>query len=261
MPRRRGRADADAARPEAAEEAAREYDDIFERGDFFLEMQPNGLEEQEQVNGDLVELSKKTGIPLVATNDCHYVNKSDAHAHEILMCVQQSKTLKDEKRLQHRTTAFYMKSPAEMDAYFKHIPEAMENTARIAELCNVELELGKTYLPQVQGARGLRRSTRYVARGGARGPGAALRGGAPPRRQVRRRSSIAARLELELDVIKKMGFPGYFLIVWDFINYAKEQRHPGRPGPRLGRRLARRVLACASPTSIRSRTTCCSSAS
>ncbi len=215
--------------PEAAETAAREFDDIFGRGNFFLEMQPNGLDEQEQVNGHLVELSKKTGIPVIATNDCHYLNKTDAHAHEILMCVQQKKTIQDEKRMHHRNEAFFVKTPAEMDAYFKHIPEAMENAARVGELCShVEFDLGKSFLPRFTVPEGYDADT-YVTE--------VAREGLKKRiEEAHRRGAkvdgdlYAARLELELGVIKRMQFPGYFLIVWDFIRHAKEQRIPVGPG-------------------------------
>jgi DNA polymerase-3 subunit alpha len=216
--------------PEAAEDAARELDDIFGRGNFYLEMQPNGLEEQEKVNGQLQELSKKTGIPLIATNDCHYLNKADAHAHEILMCVQQKKTIHDDKRLHHKNDAFFVKTPAEMDAYFAHVPEAMENAAKVGQLCSgVEFDLGKTYLPRftvpdgydadsyvTEVAReGLKKRIEEMHRRGARKIDGDL---------------YAARLELELGVIKKMQFSGYFLIVWDFIRHAKERGIPVGPG-------------------------------
>ncbi len=214
--------------PEAAESAAREFEDIFGKGNFFLEMQPNGLEEQEQVNGHLQELSKKTGIPLIATNDCHYLNQTDARAHEILMCVQQKKTIHDDKRLHHRNEAFFVKTPAEMEAYFKHIPEAMENAARIGELCNVEFKLGQTFLPKFQVPDGMTAES-YLQ--------AVSEDGLKKRIEeaYRRGEKIdgdayAARLALELGVIQKMQFAGYFLIVWDFIRYAKEHGIPVGPG-------------------------------
>ncbi len=214
--------------PEAAETAAREFDDIFGRGNFFLEMQPNGLEEQEQVNGHLQTLSKKTGIPLIATNDCHYLNQTDARAHEILMCVQQKKTIHDDKRLHHRNEAFFVKTPAEMEAYFKHIPEAMENAARIGELCNVEFKLGQTFLPKFQVPDGMTAESylQSIAQGGLKKRiEEAYRRGDKVDGDV-----YAARLELELGVIQKMQFAGYFLIVWDFIRYAKEHGIPVGPG-------------------------------
>ena len=167
------------------------------------------------------------------------------------MCVQQKKTIHDEKRLHHRNDAYFVKTPAEMEAYFKHIPEAMENAARIGELCNVEFKLGKTYLPKFQVPDGYDRRDLRAGRSPREGLEEAHRGG-PPRAASKVDGDVyAARLALELGVIQKMGFSGYFLIVWDFIRYAKEHGIPVGPGPRLGRRLAGRVLRCASPTSIR----------
>jgi len=213
---------------EAAETSAREFEDIFGKGNFFLELQPNGLEEQEQVNGHLLELSKKTGIPVVATNDCHYLNKGDARAHEILMCVQQKKTIHDDKRLHHRNDAFFVKTPAEMEAYFAHIPEALENAARIGALCNVEFKLGDTFLPKFQVPDGMTAES-YLAEIAEEGLKKRIE-------EANRRServdgdTYAARLALELGVIQKMHFAGYFLIVWDFIRYAKEHGIPVGPG-------------------------------
>ena len=214
--------------PEAAEGVARELQDIFGKGNFFLEVQPNGLEEQEQVNGHLLELSRKTGIPVVATNDCHYLNKGDARAHEILMCVQQKKTIHDDKRLHHRNDAFFVKTPAEMEAYFAHIPEALENAARIGALCNVEFKLGDTFLPKFQVPDGMTAES-YLAEIAEEGLKKRIE-------EANRRServdgdAYAARLALELGVIQKMHFAGYFLIVWDFIRYAKEHGIPVGPG-------------------------------
>jgi DNA polymerase-3 subunit alpha len=213
---------------EAAEVVAREFEDIFGRGSFFLEMQPNGLAEQEEVNGQLIEMSKRTAIPLIATNDCHYLNQTDARAHEILMCVQQKKTIHDEKRLHHRNDAFFVKTPAEMEAYFKHVPEALENAARIGALCNVEFKLGETYLPRFQVPDGMTAEA-YLQTIAEKGLTKRIE-------EAHRRGEkidgdvYAARLALELGVIQKMQFAGYFLIVWDFIRHAKEQRIPVGPG-------------------------------
>jgi DNA polymerase-3 subunit alpha len=214
--------------PEAAEGVALEFQDIFGKGNFFLELQPNGLEDQERVNGHLLELSKKTGVPIIATNDCHYLNQGDARAHEILMCVQQKRTVHDEKRLHHKNDAFFVKTPAEMEAYFKHIPEALENAARVGELCKVEFALGETYLPKFQVPEGMTAESylEEVARDGLK-----KRIEEAHRRGERvDGDAYAARLELELGVIKKMNFAGYFLIVWDFIRYAKERTIPVGPG-------------------------------
>ena len=213
---------------EAGEAVAREFDDIFGRGNFFLELQPNGLAEQEQVNGQLIDLGRKTGIPLIATNDCHYLNQQDARAHEILMCVQQKKTIHDEKRLHHRNEAYFVKTPAEMDAYFAHIPEAMENAARIGELCDVTFDLGHTHLPRFKVPDGFTANS-YVQQLAEAGLGKRLEE-AHRRGQKIDGDIYAARLALELGVIQKMDFSGYFLIVWDFIRYARERQIPVGPG-------------------------------
>jgi DNA polymerase-3 subunit alpha len=214
--------------PEAAEGIALEFQDIFGKGNFFLEVQPNGLEEQEKVNGHLQELAKKTGIGLIATNDCHYLNQNDARAHEILMCVQQKKTIHDDKRLHHRNEAFFVKTPGEMDAYFKGIPEAMENAARIGELCKVDFKLGETFLPKFQVPEGMTAESYLQA---VAEEGLKKRFDEANRRSQRINEDVyRARLELELGVIQKMNFAGYFLIVWDFIRYAKDHRIPVGPG-------------------------------
>jgi DNA polymerase-3 subunit alpha len=214
--------------PEAALGVALEFQDIFGKGNFFLEVQPNGLEEQEKVNGHLQELSKKTGIGLVATNDCHYLNQADARAHEILMCVQQKKTIHDDKRLHHRNEAFFVKTPGEMDAYFAHLPEAMENAARISELCNVEFKLGESFLPRFQVPDGMTAESYLLA---LAEEGLKRRIDEANRRSQRINEDVyRARLALELGVITKMNFAGYFLIVWDFIRYAKDHNIPVGPG-------------------------------
>ena len=125
----------------AAEETAREYASMFAPGDFFLELMPTPTPEQETLNGELVRMSKKLGIPLVATNDCHYVARTDASAHDVLLAIQTGKSLKDEKRLKHQVDSYYLKSAAEMEASFKDVSEAIENTAKIAAQCNVKLKL------------------------------------------------------------------------------------------------------------------------
>ena len=143
----------------AAEEVAKEYAAMFAPGDFYLELMPTPTPEQETLNGELVRMGKKLGIPLVATNDCHYVNRSDAAAHDVLMAIQTGKSLKDEKRLKHVVDSYYMKSPAEMDAAFKDVAEAIENTAAIAARCNVKLKLDQTLPADLQGPR--RRDARH----------------------------------------------------------------------------------------------------
>ncbi|MFH0899767.1 MAG: PHP domain-containing protein, partial [Pseudomonadota bacterium] len=210
-------------------EVAKEYASCFEPGAFYLEVMDNGLEDQQKVNEVYRQLSKETGIPLVATNDCHYIERDDYQAHEILLCIQQKRTLDDEKRLHHQTDAYYVKSPAEMEASFAaDFPGALENAASIAASCNLELELGKNFLPryEVPAGHDLDSYVDEVARAGL------------SRRlaeRAQRGESFDAgeyeqRLVFELDVIKKMGFSGYFLIVWDFINWAKSQGIPVGPG-------------------------------
>src|SRR5262245_45516421 len=213
---------------EKAKDVAREYQSLFEPGCYFLEVMPNGLDEQHKVNEAYREIGRDLGIPCVATNDCHYVNRGDYKAHEILMCIQQGKTIEDEKRLSHKNDAYYMKSPAEMEAAFRDWPEVLENTARIAEMCQVELELGKTRLPRFQVPDGhtLESFLETTAREGlARRLDAKHASG-----QTFDPDAYRARLAYELGVIKSMGFAGYFLIVWDFINWAKRNGIPVGPG-------------------------------
>ncbi|MGE3547502.1 MAG: DNA polymerase III subunit alpha, partial [Kofleriaceae bacterium] len=212
----------------AAEETAREYASMFAPGDFYLELMPTPTSEQDTLNGELVRMSKKLGIPLVATNDCHYVNRNDAAAHDVLMAIQTGKSLKDEKRLKHQVDSYYMKSPSEMDAAFKDVSEAIENTAKIAEQCNVKLKLDQTFLPTYKVPDGETLDT-YIANIVERGLD--RRFGELTERGVKFDvDEYRERAKRELGVIQKMGFSGYFLIVWDFINWAKEHGIPVGPG-------------------------------
>jgi DNA polymerase-3 subunit alpha len=212
----------------AAEQVAREYDDILGRGNYFMEVQANGIPDQDKVNAGIIEIAKKTGIPIIATNDCHYLERRDARAHEILMCVGQKTTINDAKRMHHPTDAYYLRSPEEMTALFKDLPEALENAERIGNLCNVELKLGETQLPRFQVPEGYDAES-YLTELAYKGLDARL-ATAERMGQKLDRDQYRARLDLELGVIKKMKFPGYFLIVWDFINYAKEHDIPVGPG-------------------------------
>jgi DNA polymerase-3 subunit alpha len=211
-----------------AREVAKEYQSFFEPGCYFLEVMPNGLEEQQRVNDAYRQIGRETGIPVVATNDCHYVNRGDYKAHEILMCIQQGKTLSDEQRLSHKNDAYYIKSPAEMEAAFADWPEVLENTAKIAAMCSVELQLGKTMLPtfQVPDGEGL---DSYLAKVAAAGLERRL-GEKRGRGEGFDPDAYRERLAYELGVIQKMGFSGYFLIVWDFIDWAKRNGIPVGPG-------------------------------
>jgi len=216
-----------------ARKAALEYKEIFEPGHFFLEVQSNGMPEQEKANENLKQLSRDLDIPLCATADAHYVKREDARAHELLMCIASGKTLADGKRMKHSTDKLYITSPEEMLAYFKDCPEAVHNTQRIAEQCNLELKLGKPMLPtfQVPDSHTADSFMAELARANLEErfkeiDEARFRAGQPPVD----REPYKARLEMELGVIQKMGFSGYFLIVQDFINWAKQNNIPVGPG-------------------------------
>jgi len=212
----------------AAEEVAKEYASLFSPGDFYLELMPTPTPEQETLNGELVRMSKKLGIPLVATNDCHYVNRTDAQAHDVLMAIQTGKSLKDEKRLKHVVDSYYMKTESEMNAAFKDCGDAVENTGRIADMCNVKLKLDQTHMPQYKVPEGESLDT-YLAN--------IIWKGLDRRFKELTDRGLAfdpdvyrERVTREMGVIQKMGFSGYFLIVWDFINWAKEHGIPVGPG-------------------------------
>ncbi len=211
-----------------AEQVALEYKDIFNPGDFYLEMMPNGMAEQDQLNEELRIMGPKLGIPLVATNDCHYVERSDAKAHDILMCIQTGKTVSDENRLKHESTEFFIKTPAEMVTPFHDVPEALENTVKIAAQCNVELELGNPQLPSFKVPEGYDLD-RYLAHLVDKGIEERFKEMAG-RGYVFDPDEYKERIKYELGIIIGMKFPGYFLIVWDFIRWAKDQGIPVGPG-------------------------------
>jgi DNA polymerase III subunit alpha len=213
-----------------AKKAALEYLDILGKDNFYLELQDNGIPEQEQVNRELVRLSQETGIPLVATNDCHYLNMEDHKSHDALLCINQGKLVKDEKRLKFSSETFYMKTPDEMKKAFAHIPEAITNTVRIAERCSIDLELGKYHLPNFPVPEGYTRETYMaeLARTGLNERLAEIEAVRGP--ESIDREAYGQRLEAEIQMIERMGFPGYMLIVWDFIRYAREQGIPVGPG-------------------------------
>jgi DNA polymerase-3 subunit alpha len=207
-----------------------EYKDIFEPGAYFLELQPNKLDNQEKINPVLAQLGRDCGVPIAATNDCHYVDRDDAAAHEVLMCMGQGRTLDDPKRMKHDCDEFYIKRPDEMVPYFQQYPEALENACRIARMCNVELELGTPELPTFELPPDVEADLpgylRQVARRGLGERLAELRARGLPVDEDRYRE----RLEHELDIIVGMEYPGYFLIVWDFIRHAKQRGVPVGPG-------------------------------
>jgi len=216
-----------------ARKAALEYKNIFEPGHFFLEVQSNGMPEQVTANTNLKQLSRDLDIPLCATADAHYIKKEDARAHELLMCIASGKTLADGKRMKHSTDKLYVTSPQEMLEYFHDTPEAVHNTQRIVEQINLELKLGKPMLPTFQVPEGSTADS-YMADLARKNleerfmeiDTARFRAGQPPVD----REPYKERLELEIGVILKMGFAGYFLIVQDFINWAKQHGIPVGPG-------------------------------
>ncbi len=215
----------------AAKEAALFYKGVFDNNRFFLEIQQNGLPEQDKANEGLISLSRKLEIPLVATNDCHYPSRKDAQAHEVLLCIQTGKTMEDESRMRLGSKEFYFKSPAEMEEAFSACPDAILNTVKVAERCNLELKLGEFHLPdfEVPTKEGLSEYFRRLATEGL----------AERMKKVKEKykDSFAEkekvykeRFETEIETIKSMGFEGYLLIVADFINYAKQCNIPVGPG-------------------------------
>ena len=205
---------------EEGKEAALRYEKIFGKGNFFLELQDHGIPEQRQVNHELIRMSRETGIELVATNDVHYTYSSDAEAHDILLCVQTGKSLKDENRMRYEGGQYYVKSEEEMRRLFPYAPEALENTGKIAERCNVEIEFGVTKLPKFDVPDGYT-AWEYLNKLCFEGL---------DKRYTDNKEELKKRLNYELGVIKDMGYVDYFLIVWDFIRYAREQGIMVGPG-------------------------------
>lgn len=222
-----------------AVEYAKKLNNIFGQGNFYLELQHNGIAEQNLVNQQLIKLSSDLGIPLVATNDAHYLTREASKSHEILLCIQTGKTINDENRMRFNTDEVYIKSPEEMCEQFRNVQEALDNTVKIAEMCNVELEFGKLHLPSFEVEAG------YT-------PYEYLKdkcyNGLNERYGENCTSEIVERLEYELSVISKMGYVDYFLIVWDFIRYARENEI--MVGPGRGSAAGSLVAYCLGITSI-----------
>ncbi|MCL2462871.1 MAG: DNA polymerase III subunit alpha, partial [Defluviitaleaceae bacterium] len=200
------------------------YDELFGRGNFFLELQDHGLAEQKSVNQALLRMNEETGIPLVCTNDCHYIGRDDAKAHEILLCIQTGKTINDTDRMVYEGSEFYIKSPEEMAALFAHVPEALENTVKIAARCNVEIKFNEYKLPKFQLPQGETDARAYLYKLCVQGLIERYGDGAPSR------PDLTERLNYELGVINSMGFTDYFLVTWDFIRYARERGIMVGPG-------------------------------
>mgnify|MGYP003292641661 CR=1 FL=1 len=212
---------------EEAEKAALKYEACFGKGNYFLELQDHGIAEQATVNMELLKMSKKLNIPLVATNDVHYTYADDVEAHDILLCLQTGKKLSDEDRMRYEGGQYYVKSEEEMKGLFPYAWEAVENTQRIADRCNVEIEFGVTKLPKYEVPEGYDSWT-YLNK--LCKDGLVERYGDVNRPAADTGLTLAERLDYELSVINKMGYVDYFLIVWDFINYARQNGIPVGPG-------------------------------
>ena len=205
---------------EEAKQAVLEHLDIFGRGNYFLEIQDHGIPMQRQVDQGILRLSRELGIPVVATNDCHYINAEDWEAHDILLCIQTGKKLADENRMRYEGGQYYVKSEDEMRALFPYAPEAIDYTQEIADRCNVEIEFGVTKLPRYDVPEGYDSwgYLNHLCDEGFR------------ERYPDDDGTLRKRLDYELGVIKNMGYVDYFLIVWDFINFAKSNGIAVGPG-------------------------------
>ncbi len=203
-----------------AEEAALWHKNLFKE-DYYIEIQNNGIQEQVLANQKLIKLARKLDIPLVATNDAHYLKKEDAYNHEVLLCIQTGKRMSDSDRMRFDTDELYVKSPEEMTEYFSSFPDAIENTVKIAEKCNVEFEFGHTILPNYDVPPEFETHYDYLKK---------LCDDGLKERYIEITKEIQERADYELSVIKKMGYVDYYLIVWDFIHYAKSQGIPVGPG-------------------------------
>ncbi|MFQ5905730.1 MAG: DNA polymerase III subunit alpha [bacterium] len=206
-----------------ARKSASDYMDIFGQDNFFLELMDVGMPENKRANEELLRIAEELSIPVVATNDCHYIEKKDAKAHDVLLCLQTGKEMDDKNRLRFKSDEFYFKSPQEMKELFAEVPEAVQSTLAIAERCNLTLDMGttRTYLPRFPLPDGYENSSdylRYLARKGT------------AERYAKVTPAIEERLEYELDVIEKMGFAGYFLIIKDLVDTAKRRNIPVGPG-------------------------------
>ena len=223
---------------EAGCEAAKRYEGIFGKGNFFLELQDHGIPEQKYVNPQLIRMSQELGIDLVCTNDVHYTYAQDADAHDILLCIQTGKKVTDENRMRYDGGQYYLKSPEEMAELFPYAPQALENTCKIAERCNVEIEFGVTKVPHFEVPQGFDSWTylNHLCNEGMK------------RRYPDADEEKKKRLEYELSVIHKMGYVDYFLIVWDYINYAKT--HGIAVGPGRGSAAGSIVSYCLGITDI-----------
>lgn len=206
---------------EKAQQAVREYNDIFGQGNFYLELQRHGIEEEEKAVQCLLKFSQELDVPVVATNDCHYLNREDAPAHDVLLCIQTGKTLEDKNRMRFQTDQVYFKSPEEMEELFADVPQALQSTLEIADRCNVMIEFGKLKLPRFPLPENYQNADDYLRD---------LTYQSAKERYQEISPEVEEQLEHELEIIKKTGYAGYFLIVADFVRYAKSKNFPVGPG-------------------------------
>lgn len=204
-----------------AKDIAKWYKNLF-KDDYYLEIQNNGLAEQIMCNQKLIEIARELDIPLVATNDSHYLKKEDYYNHEILLCIQTAKKITDEDRMRFETNEFYIKSPEEMADYFSNVPDAIENTVKIADKCNYEFEFGNTKLPNYDVPKEFKTHEEYFRK--------LTWDGIEKRYGKDYSDEVKQRCDYELGIISKMGYVDYYLIVWDYINYAKSVGIPVGPG-------------------------------
>ena len=206
---------------EKAKAAALYFNDLFGQGNFYIEIQDHGIDAQQQILPLLIRLARETGIPLVATNDAHYLRKEDSKMQSILICIQTGKTVQDADKLEFETDEFYLKSTEEMYDLFSIAPDACENTVKIAEMCNFDFEFGVTKLPYFEAPDGMDNQVYFEK---------LCREGLVRRYGDGVTDEMRERLEYEIDVIRRMGYTNYYLIVFDFINYVKQQGIPVGPG-------------------------------
>lgn len=204
-----------------AVETAKYYENLFGKGNYFIELQDHGINQQKEVNPLLIKISKETGIPLVVTNDSHYIKKSDSEIHSILLCIQTNHTVLDEDKMEFATDEFYLKSESEMRTLFPQLDEAYDNTVKIAEMCNVEFEFGNTKLPHFDVPNGQDHFEYFKQQCYE---GLYKHYGNNPDK------ALTERLEYELNMVRQMGYVDYYLIVNDFIQYAKSHGIPVGPG-------------------------------
>jgi len=227
-----------ADRMDLAEKALQRLIGIFGKQDFYLELQDSGLPEQKKANAGMIELSRKHSVPLVATNDVHYLEKEDNRFHDVLLCIQTGSMINDTERLKFSTQEYYFKDASEMRDLFPDQPQAIENTLKIADRCNMELDLGMNLIPAYSVPHNMT-PEQYLERLCYEGAG---------KRYGKIQEEVRARLEKELEVIEKMGFSQYFLIVWDFVRFAKENGI--RVGPGRGSAAGSIVSYCLEVTDI-----------